>query len=169
MLTFTLRSATSQACGKAKRRIGFAHNSGAKSFVMCGKLRFGAACPRTRARLSCSLPAPEKFVDIGHADTEDRRCGINACSRIHFRHDTFAQVPRVSSSHLHSPTESTAKGITNIAPPESSGDSINSEDALARIFCKFGRRRRLSELYQEASGSRPLEDSANAPTADFLQ
>ena len=29
-----------------KRRIGFAHDAGAKSFVMRDKLRFGATCPR---------------------------------------------------------------------------------------------------------------------------
>ena len=31
-----------------KRRIGFAHDAGAQSFVMCGKLRLGTACPRAR-------------------------------------------------------------------------------------------------------------------------
>ncbi len=39
-----------------KRRVGFAHDAGAKSLVMAGKLWLGAACPRTRARLSGPLP-----------------------------------------------------------------------------------------------------------------
>ena len=75
-----------------KRRVGLAHDAGAKSFVMCGKLWFGAACPRTRACLSRPLPPPEKFVDIGHADPEDGRRGISARSRIHRGHDPLAQI-----------------------------------------------------------------------------
>jgi hypothetical protein len=62
MLTFTLCSAMSQACSRAKRRIGLAHDP--KSFVVRGKLRLGAARPRPRARLSRSLPPRENFVDI---------------------------------------------------------------------------------------------------------
>ena len=65
-----------------KRRIGFAHDAGAQSFVMCGKLRLGTACPRARARLPRPLPPPEKFVDIGHANPEDGRRGISAGSPI---------------------------------------------------------------------------------------
>jgi hypothetical protein len=93
-----------------KRRIGFAHDAGAKSFVVGGKLRLGAACPRTRARLSRSLPPIEKLIDIGHADPEDGRYGISTCSRIHRRHDTLAQVLRIGSPHHRSPhLESTVK------------------------------------------------------------
>ena len=44
-----------------KRRIGFAHDAGAQSFVMCGKLRLGTACPRARARLPRPFPPPEQF------------------------------------------------------------------------------------------------------------
>ena len=54
-----------------KRRIGFAHHMGAKGIVMRGELRFGATGPRTRARLSRSLPPPQSFVDIGDADPEE--------------------------------------------------------------------------------------------------
>src|SRR5579875_3784730 len=35
-----------------KRRAGFAYDADTKSFVMRSRLRFGAACPRTRACLS---------------------------------------------------------------------------------------------------------------------
>jgi hypothetical protein len=41
-----------------KRRIGFAHHAGTKSFVMRGKLRLGAACPG-RSSLPSSSNAPE--------------------------------------------------------------------------------------------------------------
>ena len=54
-----------------KRRIGFVHDAGAKSFVMRGKLRLGT-CPRSRARLSRLRPPCQNFVDIGYADPEDR-------------------------------------------------------------------------------------------------
>ena len=120
-----------------KRRIGFAHNAGTKSFVMRGKLRLGAACPGTGARLSRLLPTPQNFVDIGHADPEDGRSGISARSRIHCRHHPFAQVLRVSSPHHCSPSNQRRKGIKNSTPLESASDSINSEDALARA-CRAG-------------------------------
>src|ERR1700739_541478 len=120
-----------------KRRIGFAHNAGTKSFVMRGKLRLGAACPGTGARLSRLLPTPQNFVDIGHADPEDGRSGISARSRIHCRHHPFAQVLRVSSPHHCSPSNQRRKGIKNSTPLESASDSINSEDALEDDdYCK---------------------------------
>src|SRR6516225_3291352 len=97
-----------------KRRIGFARDAGAKSSVMRGKLRLGTARPRTCARLSRPLPPRQNFVDIGHADPEDGRRGINTGSRIHFRHYTLAHIMRVSSPHPPSPTESMAKGIRNL-------------------------------------------------------
>jgi hypothetical protein len=116
-----------------KRRIGFAHDACAESFVMGGKLWFGAACPRTRARLSCPPAAPENFVDIGHANLEDGRRGIGARSRIHRRHHPLAQVLRVSSPPLPSPAESTAKRESKFSPHWNPWrDSINNEDALGR-------------------------------------
>ena len=64
-----------------KRRVGLAHDAGAKSLVMSGKLWLGAACPRTSARLSGPLPPSQDFVNIGHADPEDGCRGISAGSQ----------------------------------------------------------------------------------------
>src|ERR1700751_5026211 len=113
-----------------KRRIGFAHNAGTKSFVIRSKLRLGAACPGPGARLSRLLPTSQNFVDIGHADPEDGRSGISARSRIHCRHHPFAQVLRVSSPHTVPPSNQRREGIKNSAPMEYASDSINSEGAL---------------------------------------
>src|ERR1700757_2816467 len=113
-----------------KRRIGFAHNAGTKSFVIRSKLWLGAACPGTGARLSRLLPTSQNFVDIGHADPEDGRSGISARSRIHCRHHPFAQVLRVSSPHTVPPSNQRREGIKNSAPMEYASDSINSEGAL---------------------------------------
>jgi hypothetical protein len=70
-----------------------------------------------------SFEPSENFVDIGHADPKDGRRGISARSRIHHRHHPLAQV-------LRPPSDQRRKGITNLAPLESSGDSINNEAAL---------------------------------------
>src|ERR1700758_1213180 len=126
-----------------KRRIGFAHNAGTKSFVIRSKLRLGAACPGTGARLSRLLPTSQNFVDIGHADPEDGRSGISARSRIHCRHHPFAQVLRVSSPHTVPPSNQRREGIKNSAPMEYASDSINSEGALGHIRRKQNRVRSL--------------------------
>src|SRR5579884_1415528 len=93
-----------------KRCIRFAHDAGAKSFVICGKFRLGTARPGARTCLSRPLPPSQGLVDIGHTDPEDGGCSISACSGIHRRHDTLAQVLRVSSPHHFPSAESTAKG-----------------------------------------------------------
>src|SRR6201987_3858614 len=115
-----------------KRRIGFSHNAGTKSFVIRRKIRLGSACPGTGARLSRLLPTSQNFVDIGHADPEDGRSRISARSRIHCRHHPFAQVLRVSSPHTVPPSNQRREGIKNSAPMEYASDSINSEGALVK-------------------------------------
>src|ERR1700757_3204107 len=119
-----------------KRRIGFAHNAGTKSFVIRSKLWLGAACPGTGARLSRLLPTSQNFVDIGHADPEDGRSGISARSRIHCRHHPFAQVLRVSSPHTVPPSNQRREGIKNSAPMEYASDSINSERCSSPDFSR---------------------------------
>src|SRR3984893_5624833 len=114
-----------------KRRVGFAHHAGAKALVMRGKLRLGAARPRPRARLSGRPPPPQSFVDIRHADLEDRCRRIGTSSRFNRRHDPLAQILRVSSAHRNPPSNQQGKRITNKAPWESKRDSTRSENALA--------------------------------------
>jgi len=113
-----------------KRRVGFAHHAGAKALVMRGKLRLGAARPRPRARLSGRPPPPQSFVDIRHADLEDRCRRIGTSSRFNRRHDPLAQILRVSSAHRNPPSNQQGKRITNKAPWESQRDSTRSENAL---------------------------------------
>src|ERR1700730_2626580 len=94
----------------------FAHDAGAKSFIMYGKLRFRAACPGTRVHLPRSLPPPQNLVDIGHADPENGRRSISARSGIHRRHDTLAQVLRIGSPHHGSPRRINDDRESKISP-----------------------------------------------------
>src|SRR5579884_201421 len=123
-----------------KRCIRFAHDAGAKSFVICGKFRLGTARPGARTCLDRPLPPSQNFVDIGHTDPEDGGCSISACSGIPRRHDTLAQVLRVLSPSLPL-RRINGERESKISPCRNPwADSINSEDALAVL----GRRSRGS-------------------------
>src|SRR6202043_1046991 len=89
-----------------------------------------AARPRPRARLSGRPPPPQSFVDIRHADLEDRCRRIGTSSRFNRRHDPLAQILRVSSAHRNPPSNQQGKRITNKAPWESKRDFTRSENAL---------------------------------------
>ena len=108
-LTLTFRSASSQACKFGERDVGLGRNAFTKGIIMRRQLRFGTAAGSACGYFAGYASPDQSLVNIGDADSKQRRGHIRASSRINCRNHTLTQVLRIWLAHYGLRIDSTRK------------------------------------------------------------